>query len=212
MQGMARGERIAAPVCGLVRNDMIDGLFIHPNHSFAEMPACGSMWVGRVRNARPTDLAGICEAASTPTNGSPLPSAFTVRRGEVTPPYVHRRDPFVCCFCIRLPHSLHRADRVVRPYETFTAPPAKSSRGAGYHLRSRYHPPKAVYHPSAGRYIIHPKGGISSAEGGMKKETLSGLFFQCLPTCFHSLGSSYSRWMSSIYGVSMGLDSGAADL
>ena len=63
----------------------------------------GSMWVGRVRNARPTDLAGVCEAASTPT----------INEGGVEPrPYA------------LLPYPLHRADRVVRPYDeirSFTA-------------------------------------------------------------------------------------------
>ncbi len=34
-----KGERIAAPVCGLVRNDIFDGAPVHPNLLFAEMPA-----------------------------------------------------------------------------------------------------------------------------------------------------------------------------
>ena len=65
------------------------------------------------------------------------------RRGEVTPPYVHRRNPFGYCFCTRLPHSLHRADRVVRSYERLStpffspSPPAKIS-PAKIFLRKRF--------------------------------------------------------------------------
>ena len=42
--GRCKGLRIAAPVCGLVRNDIIEGLSFHPPLLFAQMPACGSMW------------------------------------------------------------------------------------------------------------------------------------------------------------------------
>ena len=108
--------------------------------------------VGRERNARPTDLAGVCEATpvcaparndrrgdfryrvrlrgavqrvdvgidpynvmrpSTAENRNSLPFSSTVRRGEVTPPYV----PFTVTFS-----DNRRADRVVRPYNRSPSP------------------------------------------------------------------------------------------
>ena len=69
--------------------------------------------------------------------------------------------------------------------------------------RSRY-PPKAVYHPSTGRYIIHPKGGITSAAGGMKKETLAGLFFIFYSTTGRFLTTSAQRGQRSPLAATVG--------
>ena len=84
MQGMVRGERIAAPVCGLVRNDMIGGLSHSPT-PFIRANACVRVDVGidpyEIHRTHPVDRRAdrvvrpyekICEAASTPTKCSPL--------------------------------------------------------------------------------------------------------------------------------------------
>ena len=63
----AKGERIAAPVCGLVRNDIFDGVSVCPNHSFTEMPACGSMWPRIFPRGLPRVRSFHTRLASTPT-------------------------------------------------------------------------------------------------------------------------------------------------
>ena len=73
MHGMASGERIAAPVCGLVRNDMIDGFPFHPNLLFAAVPACGSMWPRIFPRGLPRVRSFHTRLASTPTKESATP-------------------------------------------------------------------------------------------------------------------------------------------
>ena len=83
----------------------------------------GSMWVGRERNARPTDLAGICEAASTPTTKCvPLPRNTAILCfvllpcGGVRSPRPTLYRGVLSTYRVLLFWRLHRADRVVRPY------------------------------------------------------------------------------------------------
>ena len=84
MHGTVRRERIAAPVCGLVRNDMIDSVSIHPNPLFAKVPACGSMWA-----STPTT-----ECAPLPQNTAILHPVRSPCGGVRSPRPTHYRDPF----------------------------------------------------------------------------------------------------------------------
>ena len=118
----AKGERIAAPVCELVRNDIIGGLSHSPNH-FIRRNACLRVDVASHIPARSAACAFLSHAAGIDPYNEMRPSianrrnsppfASTVRRGEVTPPYE------------RLPLSLPRADRVVRPYNRLPTPFAR---------------------------------------------------------------------------------------
>ena len=113
----------------------------------------------RELSAKPTE--GECPSAEAigrtfPKSGSPLSSC---RFAAIHLPHRGRQEMWFCGVC-RYSGRLHRADRVVRPYNRNASSSANggisSTRGV-------------VYYPSAGRYIIRQRRH--------KKEALRLLFY-----------------------------------